>query len=412
MKIVNLTLTQYRNYSNIHSRRNFGQTIEYSMLNFNTKKKKLFLGLIDNDNNIHAAALILIRNISSTVKEAIAPNGFLIDYADFKLVAKFTDELKKYLAMEKVTYLITNPMFKYRVINKKNAIVDDNIDVLDNLYRIGYENMGYLSDFEKYDVIIENDYSINDIYNNFNRNTKRNINEGLLLGITLHKGNNDDLVKAYEIFRKKTKHSITYYQNLLNTYNNKDNRIEIFFAKLNPQKYLINVKKAYESECKKNEKIIVKLGNASGSTKEKILNKKIASDNNLEKLKNNLNMAIEFSQKHNDSVIIGTSIVVRNNHEIYFLIDGYNEEFRKIHSTHVLKWAIIKKYYSMGYRTFNLGEIHKNYNDNNKYHGMYMYKIGFGGNIVEYPPNLLLVINRPIYSLYSKLSYGKNLFKR
>ena len=33
-----------------------------------------------------------------------------------------------------------------------------------------------------------------------------------------------------------------------------------------------------------------------------------------------------------------------------------------------------------------------------------MYKIGFGGNIIEYPPALLLVINKPLYSAYTKLN--------
>ena len=32
-----------------------------------------------------------------------------------------------------------------------------------------------------------------------------------------------------------------------------------------------------------------------------------------------------------------------------------------------------------------------------------MYKIGFGGNVVEYPENLLFVINKTMYNLYSKL---------
>jgi len=41
MRIINLTQVQYRNYANIHSKRNFGQTIEYSMLNFNANKKRL-----------------------------------------------------------------------------------------------------------------------------------------------------------------------------------------------------------------------------------------------------------------------------------------------------------------------------------------------------------------------------------
>ena len=89
-------------------------------------------------------------------------------------------------------------------------------------------------------------------------------------------------------------------------------------------------------------------------------------------------------------------------------MDGYNENYRIIHSTHILKWAIIKKYYSIGYRIFNLGEIHQQYyNKNNKYYGQYLYKIGFGGNIIEYSPNLLLIINKPVYNTYNKLKLIK-----
>ena len=62
---------------------------------------------------------------------------------------------------------------------------------------------------------------------------------------------------------------------------------------------------------------------------------------------------------------------------------------------------LIKKYSLLGYKIFNLGEIHHDYiNHENKYHGQYMYKIGFGGNIVEYPQNLLLVINKTMYNTY------------
>ena len=99
--------------------------------------------------------------------------------------------------------------------------------------------------------------------------------------------------------------------------------------------------------------------------------------------------------------------------EIYFLIDGYKEEFRYIHSTHILKWALIKKYSQLGYKKFNLGEINLNYlNKQNKYHGQYMYKIGFGGNIIEYPPTLLLIINKPIYNTYIKINKLKSKFKK
>ena len=412
MKIIELTQTQYKNYSNIHRRRNFGQTIEFSMLKNNINKRRLFLGLIDESNNLHAATLILITNISPTIKEALAPNGFLIDYSDFQLVKTFTEELKKYLLKNRITYLITNPMYKHKVYNKQNKIIENNEFIINNLYILGYKNIGYLNDFERYDIIIENDNSYHYIYKNFNRNTKRNINEGLNYGITLHKGTMKDLESVYNIFKKKTKESLSYYQNLMSIYNNKDNKMEIFIAKLNPHTYLINSKKLYETAKIKNEKIHDTFNKNLGHISEKLLNKKINSDKTLEKYTQNLNQAINLNKKYNDDIIIGTSIIIKNNHEIYFLIDGYKEEYRLIHSTHILKWAIIKKYYSLGYRIFNLGEIHKDYQDrSNKYHGQYMYKIGFGGNIIEYPPNLLLVINKPIYNAYTKLKSFKLIKK-
>lgn len=405
MKIIILTQTQYRNYSNLHNQRNFGQTIEYSLLPENQKYRKLFLGLVDSSNNLCAATLLLIKNISPNIKEAHAPNGFLIDYSNFSLVKTFTEELTKYLYNEKITYLITNPMFKYRIYNKKNTLIENNINILDNLYKLNYKNVGYSGDFSKYDIIIENYDNIDDIYRKFNRNTKRNIKESLNMGITLHKASIKDIDKFYDIIKKKTKHTNSYYNNLMNTYNTKDNKMEIFFTKLDPQKFLIKSKKLYEAELRKNEAIHQTIQNKMGKMTEKILNKKINSDSLLEKYRELLNKAINFSKTYQESVIVGTCAIIKNNKEIYFLIDGYKENFRNIHSLHILKWALIKKYSLLGYKIFNLGEIHKDYqNTNSKYYGQYMYKIGFGGNIVEYPPNLLLVINKPMYTAYTKLN--------
>ena len=42
MKIIELSQTQYKNYANIHHNRNFGQTIEFSMIVGNIDKKNYF----------------------------------------------------------------------------------------------------------------------------------------------------------------------------------------------------------------------------------------------------------------------------------------------------------------------------------------------------------------------------------
>lgn len=412
MKIIALTQTQFRNYSNIHSQRNLGQTIEYSLLPENNEYKKLFLGLIDESNNVHAATILLIKNISPTVKEAIAPNGFLIDYSNYELVKTFTEELTKYLRKQRITYLITNPMFKYKVYDKLNNVIENNIYTLNNFIKSGYKNIGYNGEFSRFDVIIENQHSIDDIYKKFNRNTKRSIKESLNLGISLHKASINDINTFHSIIKKKTKYSNAYYYNLMNTFNTKDIKMEIFFAKLNPEKFLLNTKKLYEKELRKNEAIHQTVKNKMGKMTEKILNKKIISDSTLEKYHELLNQAIKLSNTEKNSIIIGTSAIIRNNREIYFLIDGYKEEYRNFHSSHLLKWALIKKYSKLGYKIFNLGEIHQNYIfTTNKYHGQYIYKIGFGGNIIEYPPNLMLIINKPRYIIYTKLKKLKQKMK-
>ena len=51
-------------------------------------------------------------------------------------------------------------------------------------------------------------------------------------------------------------------------------------------------------------------------------------------------------------------------------------------------------------------------NKDSKYRGQYMYKIGFGGNIIEYPPTLLLIINKPIYNTYTQIKKLKSALKK
>lgn len=409
MKIINLTQNQYMNYANIHSNRNFGQTLEYTRLSDNAKLDKYFLGLIDDNEIIHGAVCILINDISVLCKEAIAKDGFLVDYSNFYLLETFVNELKKYLKKLKVTYLITDPVFKYKVYDKNYKLIENNENILDNFIKLDFINNGYNSDFEKYDVIIENYKDKSEIYNKFSRTTKRNIQEAINMGITLHKGTNKDIELFYNMVKKKKKNSLNYYKDMLNAYNTNNNKMEIFFAELNVNKFLINSKKLYEESIKQNQKIQNKLFAKKDKIDKTLYNKKVNSDHLVNKYHDKLELATKMSLNNESELVIGTTAIIRNKNEIYFLIDGFDDKYRSIHSSHLLKWAIIKKYYEMGYNKFNLGEIHKLYfNKENKYHNQYTHKISFGGNVVEYPPEMKLIINKLAYNTYTKLKIIKH----
>ena len=403
MKIVNLTERKFREFANSYSKNNFGQATEYAKIITNRHKRSLFLGLIDDNYEIKAGALILIRNVSKLVKEAVAPNGYLIDYHDFDLVSTFTTLLKERLLKEGVTYLITNPMFKYHVYNKSNQMIENNDDIYNNLLNLEYHSIGYFSEFENYDIIIDNIDTLEDIYHNFSRNIKRKITEASSLGITIHKGSLSNLEAFYEIIKKKSTKKLSFYESILRTYNDSDNQANLYFTIINPHNYLIRIKGKFEKEKTFNEKVHKRFNNHRGKITNHMLNYKMEADKRFERWKNELDYAINLNTKYNNDIILGTSLVISNNHELYFLVDGYKEEFRHFYSNDILKWALIREYYTKGYRTFNLGEIHNTYHDKtSKYYYQYRHKIGFGGNIVEYTPNLIYIINKPVYKMHQK----------
>ena len=406
MKLINMTENNFREFANINSYNNFGQSTEYSKLIRNADKRKLFFGLMNDNDDVIAASLILIRHVSPIINIAIAPNGYIIDYNNHELVETFTNMLKERLLKEKVLYLITNPMFKYKVYNKYGVITENNEEAYNNLLANHYKSLGYYSEFEHYDVILDSNDSIEDIYKGFDRNTKRNIKDAMKLGVSIYKGNVGDLNEFYQIVKKKTPKKLSFYKDIMTNYQNNDNMAEIYFAKLNTETYLINIKKLYEQVEINNQRINAAFNKNTRKDKNHQLNRKITADKTLDKCKNALNDAIRLNQAYNGDIIIATCMIIKNNHEIYFLADGYKEEYRYIHATDILKWAIIRKYHALGYHRFNLGEVHKDYADKtSKYYRQYKAKIGFGGKVVEYTPNLTYIVNKPLYKLYKKKNH-------
>ena len=88
MYIKELTNEEFNNFSNKFNIKSIYQTVEYALIMQDQKFTSLFVGLIDDSNQIVAASLILIEQLSK-FKYAYAPRGFLIDYNDKKLLETF-----------------------------------------------------------------------------------------------------------------------------------------------------------------------------------------------------------------------------------------------------------------------------------------------------------------------------------
>jgi len=414
MKIIELTEIQYNNYAKIHSKRNYFQSVAFTKLYEGLEV--MYVGLVDDNNNLYAASSLIINSLKLNYKYAYAPRGFLIDYNNYELLTTFTNALKIFLKKTNIIFVKLDPYTEYKVYDKNNNILVDNTDLFNKMINLGYIHLGFNEGFEafnpRYEVILKTN-NIDEAYNNLSRNVKRSIKESSLMGITIHKGSLENLELFYDIIKKKTKKGISYYRNILNYFNNSNNNYEasLYFAKINSRTYMDNYRYLLDKEFKINTDVNYKIQSNEYKNTNKLVNKKIDSDRRLEIYNKHLVNSTNIYKNYPDGLVVGTCLIIKNDKEVYFLIDGYEEKLKDIYSSYLLKWEIIKKYINEGITKFNLGEITGNKNqENNKFYGLYFNKISFGGNIYEYPGEFDLVVNKTIYNLfYNAMHYSGKL---
>ena len=119
--------------------------------------------------------------------------------------------------------------------------------------------------------------------------------------------------------------------------------------------------------------------------------KKMTSDRLLDTYSNEIINGTNIVMKYPKGVVISGVAVITNKKEVTFVKECYTNEFKMIRSVPMIKWEIIKKHISNGYKTFDLGDIYITKNQ--------ITKTGYNGNIIEYSNSFDLVINEMLYKL-------------
>ena len=193
---------------------------------------------------------------------------------------------------------------------------------------------------------------------------------------------------------------------MLSYFNDDNTKFEIYFAKLNTDKYLDKCRNILYKEKDINSNYQDLIRDITIKKTDKLIDDKIKSDKIINKYKLKVIEASNISSKFNGSVDVATIALIKQGNTVYFIEEGYEDKLRNIYSLSILKWELIKKFYKEGYTNFNLGFIPLNIKDS-KYKGIYLSKIGFSPRIYEYSGNYDLVINKIIYSVLSKFKMIK-----
>ena len=384
MHIIELSELQFKNYSNIHSKKNYKQSICYAKLKSIDGYKPLYLGLIDDDNNVHAATLILEKNINSKLKYGYAPNGYLINFYNLVLLKTFTIELKNYLKKLNYIYLRFNPLINYQVYNSDFILKENNSGIINELKKLDYE---LIPNTSKYKMIL-NASDIDTTYKKFKRSLRRTINDSLRKGITVYQGTEKDMDIFLDLVEKKDRER---YRKMIELFNHESNNFEFYLAKIEPETYINNYRYLLKKEQFNNEVINDKLKDPSVAKTKNLLEKKLISDKLVTTYNNEIIKGTNILMKYPKGIVIAGVGVITNQRDVTFVKECYSSEFKHIRSIPLIKWEIVKKSIELGYRRFDLGDVKISKNQ--------ITKTGYNGEIIEYSNNFDLVINDMLYKL-------------
>ena len=413
MKIITLDEISFDKFASTHKYRNYYQTSAYGRTKKSNGSNIHYIGIIDDYNNILGASLLLYKEVFMNYKIAYAPRGFLIDYTNVNNLTEFTNRLKKLLGKQGYMLIKIDPFIPINIRNNKGKIININNEsniILANLKAAGYEYLGANLFFEnqkpRFEAIVTLNHDIKEIYQSFDKKVRQKIKKAIRNGIEIYKGNIEEINLFYELIKKKYNKPINYYTDL---YNNFTNNIDLYFAKLNTETFVITSRMQYEKEIEINNELAIKIQTTTNNnSKKKLINEKMESDKLVNTYKKNLVWATKLLKENPNGLIVGTALNLCYDNVCYLIIEGFNQDFKSLNPNYLIKWKMINDYKNRNFKYIDLNAVSGEFTKITKYTGLNEMKLGFNSLVTEYIGEFDLVISPLPYNLYKNLNKDKD----
>ena len=323
-----------------------------------------------------------------------------------------SSRLKKLLSKQGFISITIDPYIPVNIRNKDGKIININNEAnisLENLKASGYNYLGpnlfFESEKPRFEAIITLNQNIKDIYQLCEKRVRHKIKKAIRSGIEIYKGSEKDLPIFYDLIKKKYNKPLNYYIDL---YNNFNTNIDLYFAKLNTETFVITSRLQYEREIETNNNLANKIQNTTKiNVKNKLINEKMESDKLVNTYKKNLVWATNLLKANPEGLIIGTTLNLSYDNVCYLIIEGFNQNFKTLNSNYLIKWKMINDYKNRNFKYINLNAVSGEFSKATKYSGLNEMKLGFNSLITEYVGEFELIISPLPYNLYKNLNKEK-----
>lgn len=384
MEFVELTENEFENIQDDMPGSTFYQTIQWAKIKKTTGWEVCYVA-VKNNNKVVASTMMLSKKFILNTKIFYAPRGFMIDYANFELLQFFTIELKKYIKKRDGIFVKIDPLLEYKHHNTLGEIVNDNFcndKIFKDMIKLGYKHNGFTVGYSKeiqfrWSYTLDINKSREEIFNDMDQRCRRCIRKYEkypLIAIDVDKENIDDFKSIMESTARRHNHYDRSKEYYLCLRDNLKDRIKMIIIYLNKKEYLEN--------CKEDK------------------------------------LYDDIKKDSRELIPISAGIFIFDKNRTNYVYGGTISEYMSLMAQYKLQMDMIYLSMDKKIKLYDFGGISGDFRIGTPNYGVYEFKRGFGGQVVEYIGEFNLIINYPlsllynlIYSLYRKIKSIKAYIK-
>ena len=412
LKLQNIEKEKFDSFVKNHkTKSHFLQSLSWGEL---SKVKKnltpFYLGLVDDENNIVAATLLLQKHLPMNKCYFYAPRGFVIDFKKKELLNTFTAKLVEFAKKHKAIFIKIDP----DIIKQKTNYLgetEENKDydqIFNNIKSCGFKHQGYTKNFEtmqpRYSFRIDLSQDLEEIKNHFSKTTKQRIAKSLKLDTEVVIGTKKDIPEFYHLMtltetRKDfISYNEDYYQTLYEIFNgNENSKATLFLGKINITKTINSLEKNLKNI--NNQISILPIDNLSKSSKAKLkelTRQKENTTNEIAKYK-------DYKKQYGNEITLSAHMIIEYGDKAWVLYAGNHNILSETYVNYNTYFEHIKYCKNKGIKIYDqfgtIGDLSKD----NPLIGLHEFKKKFGGDYVEFIGEWDYVINHFMYFVFTKL---------
>ena len=412
MEFVELSDKEFSEFAKNHEYGSFHQNVAWGELKSGTGWITYLVG-IKEKGKVVAASLVLSKSTPIKKNMFYAPRGFLIDYADKKILKFFLDELKKFAKSKNAIFIKFDPYVEYQERDINGNVVKDGFDnkyVVENLVDLGCKHHGFTTMMEDMQprwifTLNTKDKTEKDIMDGMDPKTRQILRKNERMGVTVRELSSDELSIFHSVMedtssrREFTNRPKSYYQKMYDAFKKKD-EVMVLAAEFNHDDYIKSLKQDLVKERKYISEL---LENSKENTNKEKLEKKIKlSEDNIKRFEKNIKEMEESKEENGNLITLGSILFMKTNDEILSLVGGSYEKYMKFQSAYTTHYAGVKYAFEHNKRRYNFYGITGNFNEKeNPFYGLYSFKRDFGGQVVELVGEFDLIISPFWFKVYN-----------